>query len=326
MRLGISRIIHAFSKPDGVEAGAPRLHEKGASRNAADGKKAAAAKASARRKIDASAEKAAKRRARARWATPALRFGAPVSAAGLLGLAGYFAITGGYPQRAFDMAWNAGVETTIDAGFQVETVHVSGRRETSKETLLAALGVKIGDPILTFDLDEALERIRAIGWVEEAAIERRLPGHLHIHLAERQAAAIWQQDGEFVLVDAGGTVIGDEGLERHKHLKVVVGAGAPERTAQLLATLATEPGLEERVIAAVWVGGRRWNLRLDNGMDIRLPEDDLPAAWARLAQLDRDHRLLERDIEIVDLRQSDRLIVRMTEQAAERRHARKDET
>ena len=107
---------------------------------------------------------------------------------------------------------------------------------------------------------------------------------------------------------------------------MVVGDGAPERTAGLLDILAREPTLASRVIAAVWVGERRWNLRLDNGIDIRLPELETQDAWRRLAQLERDHQLLSRDIKAIDLRQSDKLIVRMTEEAAEQRRAHKDET
>ncbi len=290
------------------------------------GQRSAGKKRGAKQSIARESRKATKRRARARWLGPTLRFGAPVALAGIVGASGYFVWSSGQIQAASQAAMRAAVNATVEAGLSVQHVSVVGRRETGRETLLKALNVGIGDPILTVDLGAALERVRDIGWVQDAAIERRLPDRLHVHLKERVAAAIWQRDGGFVLIDHSGAIIGEEGMDRHRRLKVVVGEGAPEKAAHLLAALATEPSLEERVIAAVWVGGRRWNLRLENGVDIRLPEDDLPGAWARLAQLERDHKLLTRDIEAIDLRQSDQFIVRLTEDAAEKRRTRKDET
>jgi cell division protein FtsQ len=64
------------------------------------------------------------------------------------------------------------------------------------------------------------------------------------------------------------------------------------------------------VKAAVRVGGRRWNLRLKSGADVQLPEDDTAAAWNRLAEYERSHQVLKREIRILDLRLPDRLIVR----------------
>ena len=279
-----------------------------------------------RSKVVKESRQATKRRARARWMRPALRLGAPVVLAGFLGIGSYFVWTGGHIGLAIDQTKQAFVDMTVSAGLSVQHVSVSGRRETSRETLLKTLGVNIGDPILPLDLDEMAERVRALGWVSDVVIYRRLPGRLHIHVDERKAAAIWQEDGKFLLIDREGRLIGEEGLERYRHLKVVVGDGAPERTAGLLDILAREPTLASRVIAAVWVGERRWNLRLDNGIDIRLPELETQDAWRRLAQLERDHQLLSRDIKAIDLRQSDKLIVRMTEEAAEQRRAHKDET
>lgn len=279
-----------------------------------------------RAKVARASRQATKRRARARWMRPALRLGLPVFAAVALGAGGYFAVSGGHIARAADRSVAALVDATVSMGLAVNHVSVAGRRETGRDTLLAAMKVEIGDPILTVDLEAMADRIRALGWVADATVYRRLPGRLHVKVEERVAAAIWQHEGRFVLIDRDGAVIGPENLDRYRHLKVVVGEGAPERTDTLLSILAQEPTLESRVIAAVWISGRRWNLRLDNGIDIRLPEEDSAGAWRRLAQLERDHALLSRDIRAIDMRQSDKLIVRMTEEAAQRHRAHEDET
>jgi cell division protein FtsQ len=80
------------------------------------------------------------------------------------------------------------------------------------------------------------------------------------------------------------------------------------------------PALRGQVRASILIGERRWNLRLRNGLDIRLPEIDVARALRRLARLDREVKLLSRDITAVDLRLRDRVTVQLSEQAAKERH------
>ena len=75
--------------------------------------------------------------------------------------------------------------------------------------------------------------------------------------------------------------------------------------------LATEPDLAARVNAAIRVGDRRWDLRIDNAIDVLLPADSPAAAWAQLADLERSSTILERDVQAVDVRLPDRLILRV---------------
>ncbi|MBZ0325048.1 MAG: cell division protein FtsQ/DivIB, partial [Alphaproteobacteria bacterium] len=207
---------------------------------------------------------------------------------------------------------------SADAGLAIDEILVEGRAETARDALVEALAATRGDPILAFDPDAARARLEALPWVRSAWVEKRLPDTVYLRIVERQPLALWQRDGALMLVDADGVILQRDGLERFADLPVLVGDNAPRNAARLLALLAAEPELKKRIRAAIWIGDRRWNLRLDNGIDIRLSQDDPGAAWARLAALDRRHGLLSRDIKLVDLRQPDRLILRMSEEAATR--------
>jgi cell division protein FtsQ len=157
----------------------------------------------------------------------------------------------------------------------------------------------------------AKQRLEALPWVRQASVERMLPGTIMVRLSERQPMALWQRHRQLSLIDRDGVEIAGVDLGRFTHLPVVVGDDAPQHTANLLALIATEPDLEKRVTAAVRVGGRRWNLKFDNGVDVQLPEVNAGAAWSRLAEVERDGKVLSRDIAAVDLRLPDRLVVRM---------------
>ena len=105
-----------------------------------------------------------------------------------------------------------------------------------------------------------------------------------------------------------------------------MGDGAPEHAAQLIDLLQTYPAVAKAIEAAVRVSERRWNLRLRNGIDVRLPEENILAALTRLDDFQREHALLDRDVVAVDLRVPDRLIVRVGRDSAPRPKAEGKDT
>jgi len=199
---------------------------------------------------------------------------------------------------------------TAQLGFTVEEIYVVGRRRTSREHLLDAVGLERGAPIFGLDIHAARTRLMTLPWVRAAAVERLLPDTVVLRVDERRPVALWQRQGRFALIDDGGKVIRRQELERFSDLVVVIGEDAPAHAAALIDVLATQPELRPLVRAATRVGGRRWNLRLASGIDVRLPEEDATAAWARLADYQRTHSVLERDVQVLDLRFPGRLIVR----------------
>ena len=218
----------------------------------------------------------------------------------------------GKPQRLARETTTAILDTTASAGFHVADITVSGRRRTPTEQLVNALATRYGDPILGLDIVAAKDRIEALPSVRAAAIERRLPGAIHLSIVERQPVALWQNDGQFILVDRDGHQI-PGAIEGFEDLPLVVGDGAPARADELFAMLATEPALAARVRAAIRVGNRRWNIRLDDvekGLEARLPEMDTQAAWHRLAELEKNRGLSGRQISMIDLRVPERLILK----------------
>ncbi len=200
-------------------------------------------------------------------------------------------------------------------GLKVREILVEGRARVPAPTVMASLGVRRGMPILGIGVGALRARLEAIPWIESAIVERRLPDTIFVRLLERQPLALWQHNGRFSVIDAKGVVVQDE-VGEFANLPIVVGEDAPAHAQDLLLLLATEPELQKRVTAAIRVGGRRWNLKLDNGIDVRLPEEDAASAWSRLAALERDNKLLSRDVVAVDLRLPDRLIVRVGADAA----------
>jgi cell division protein FtsQ len=150
-------------------------------------------------------------------------------------------------------------------------------------------------------------------------VRKLYPDRLQITITEREAFALWQQNGKVNVIAADGTVLAAKVEPRLASLPFVVGNGAAARARDFLAVLDRHPAIRDQVRAAILVAERRWNLRLKNGVDVRLPETDVEHALETLARFDREKRLLSRDIVAVDLRLPDRLTLRLSEAAAQAR-------
>jgi cell division protein FtsQ len=198
-----------------------------------------------------------------------------------------------------------------DLNLTVASVQVEGRERADRQALLAALGVTRGTPILSLDLDAAKARLENVPWIRSASVERLLPDTLRVRVVERTPLALWQHGGKFDLVDQDGNVITNADVAAYPSLPQVVGDGAPAAAPDLLTLLTTEPTLQHHITAAVRVGGRRWNIEFDNGIEVALPETNADAAWRRLAALDRNDHVLERNVQVIDMRLPDRLVLRV---------------
>jgi cell division protein FtsQ len=223
----------------------------------------------------------------------------------------------GTPRGQSVLQYTAGrlLDGTARLGLVVADIKVEGRETTDRETILAALGAGPGSPILAMSPKRAKERLETLPWVRSAVVERRLPDTLYVRLVERKPLALWQHGGKLELIDREGAVIPVTQLDRFVKLPMVVGESAARHAAELVDMLATEPDLASRVSAAIRVGDRRWNLRIDNAIDVLLPADAAASAWTQLARLERSSAILKRDVQVVDVRLPDRLVLRVNPEA-----------
>ncbi len=202
------------------------------------------------------------------------------------------------------------------AGFGVDRVTIAGIAELSEIEVLVAAGIDPKISLAFFDADAARKRLEATPLIREAAVRKLYPGEIAITLTEREPFALWQVKGDLFVIAADGTVIDKMDDGRFAHLPLVVGATANLRAKEYLALRAAAGPLAPRIRAATLVAGRRWTLKLDNGMDVRLPEEQPGDAVKRLAGLETDFGLLDRDLLAIDLRQADRVVMRLTEEGA----------
>src|SRR3546814_5554445 len=100
------------------------------------------------------------------------------------------------------------------------------------------------------------------------------------HVVERQPAALWQNRGVVKLVDGVGTILQPVDADNWPDLPLIVGPEANLQASALMALLDAAPALKAEMSDAVWVGGRRWDIRFRSGETLALPEGERAAIRA----------------------------------------------
>ena len=228
-------------------------------------------------------------------------------------------IRGGHADNFLGALSDTRNATANAVGFKITNVSITGRKQLSPDEILAVGGVNGRSSLLFLNAADVRDRLKADPWIGDATVQKLYPGKLQIDIVERAPYALWQQDGRVSVIAEDGTVLEPYVASRFVTLPLVVGKGAEIRAKDFLDLLARYPHVRSQVKAIVYVGERRWNLRLTNGLDIRLPEFNVEKALATLTKLDREDSLFSRDITAVDMRLTDRLTVRLSEDAAKAR-------
>lgn len=196
-------------------------------------------------------------------------------------------------------------------GFDIDRIEVAGVAGARALEVRAVVVPNDRRSILALDPNDVRVRVESLDWVANAEVRRLWPSTLQIHVQRRQAYARWQEDGVISVIDVNGERLLAERAANHRDLPLVVGAGAGPAAEPLLLALENLPEVRSRLRALVRVGERRWNVELQSGTRIALPEAHPADALTELEALQARHHLLDRPLAEIDLRAPGRMSVRV---------------
>lgn len=234
----------------------------------------------------------------------------------ILGFVGAVALLIASVTGALGAAGTAMAEGIGRAGFKVKEIEVTGIDRMERMSVYAIALDQQSRAMPLVDLDQVRERLLDYGWIADARVSRRLPDTLVIDIVERQPAAIWQHEGQLMLIDATGVLLEPVSPSAMPDLPLVIGDGANAQEPAFQRLIAAAPALAPQVTSATWVGARRWDLRFESGEVLALPEGEREAAKAlvEFARRDGTQGLLGRGYVRFDMRDPTRLVVRMPNQ------------
>ena len=196
------------------------------------------------------------------------------------------------------------------AGLSVKHIDIRGIERMDRLDVYAVALDQQSIAMPLVDLDAVRAKLLRYGWVADARVSRRLPDTLVIDIVEREPAAVWQHARELTLVDAQGVVLAPVKLDAMPDLPLLIGPDANTQSTALTALMAHAPRLKPVLDGAVWVGGRRWNLKFQSGETLMLPDGDRAAgALRKFAELDAERRLLGQGVQRFDMRLPEQMAV-----------------
>ena len=220
-------------------------------------------------------------------------------------------LAGGYVGGAIGAVQNGAANALKETGFAISTIAIAGNERTNATDIRVALQMKEGDSIFAPDPAEARARLLRLPWVADAEIRRTFPGTISVRLVEKRPFALFGEGKRFLVVERSGAVITEAPRSDFARLPVLMGKGAPESAAPLIDALAPDRAIKARLVAIQRIAERRWDLILAGGVTVRLPEEGWEAELGELEKLIVEKGVLERDIEIIDLRYPDNYVFRL---------------
>ena len=203
--------------------------------------------------------------------------------------------------------------------FAVRDLRVTGASEPVVRLIGETVVLPPGASSLTLDVAAIQQTVTALGPVRSARVKLGSDGILLISVDERMPEALWRDpEGVLWLVDRQGIAIGPAGPRaNHPALPVVMGEGAQAATTEAATLFRAVPELRPRLRAFIRVGQRRWDVALDRGLTIMLPEHGAEAALAQILALHYGEELLDRDLAVIDMRLGARPTLRLTPEATD---------
>ena len=137
-----------------------------------------------------------------------------------------------------------------------------------------------------------------------------MPDKIYIRIAERVPIAIFQSKYKLYLLDIDGKILEDDGIGKFGNLPILVGDGAEKMARHFLTVLSQFPKIQRQLAFAVFVGRRRWNIKINKGITVKFHERNLSYAMKILDELADENGFFYEDIRVIDLRMLDRVIIR----------------
>lgn len=202
--------------------------------------------------------------------------------------------------------------------FMVEVMAVDGASLDIAEDIREILPIDF--PISSFDLnlEEIREQVTGLSPVADATVRIRPGGILQINVSERTPVVVWRRHEGLELLDGQGRFVAPASRRSaHTELPLIAGDGAESNVGEALALFDASGPLGPRVRGLVRIGQRRWDVALDRGQTILLPETGAIQALERVIALNQAQDMLARDLLSIDMRIAERPTIRLSQQSVE---------
>ncbi len=183
---------------------------------------------------------------------------------------------------------------------------ISDKKDTDMTPLKMAIGIPKGSNIRAIDLHQVNNRIISVPGVKDAATRRLPNGNIIIKTKQHNIVAMWSDGVMFYPLSVDGTKI-DNPVEERDPNTIVFKGEIPDNLNNIINSLSV---LSKDIDYVTMIESRRWDIHTKNGITIYLPEENISTAINKINLLNQNQKLLSRNIEIIDMRDDARILVK----------------
>ena len=196
--------------------------------------------------------------------------------------------------------------------FRVTDMEISGASSDLRDEVKEVASVRLPTSSLDLDVGNLRSKIESLPGVSNAAVRVGSGGVLRIDLTERVPAVLWRSSEGLYVLDTEGVSLSEASSRLDfPDLPLVLGRGADQNVSEAIQLIGLTMPLNDRLRGVQRVGERRWTIVLDRGQTIWLPENSPVSALRRLMAIQKNENILEKDITVVDLRDSKKPVLRL---------------
>ncbi|SDZ12280.1 cell division protein FtsQ [Jannaschia faecimaris] len=200
--------------------------------------------------------------------------------------------------------------------FMVSLLRIEGASVDLQDDIQEALAIDLPLSQFKLDMDALRDKLVSLDPVLDAEVRVKSGGVLLLKVTERTPAVAWQTDGGVEVLDATGHRVATlQSLEAAGALPLIAGRGAQEVVPEALTLIDAARPINDRLVGLNRIGNRRWDVVLTDNQIIALPETAPVAALDRALAMHAAKEVLSRDVRVVDLRISDRPVLRLSLEA-----------
>ncbi len=191
----------------------------------------------------------------------------------------------------------------LNNSFQIQNVIIEGS-EKSNISEIENNVTEFKDNLIGLNFNSIRETVESSEWVKRASIKKVLPSTLKINVTENDPYAIYFQEGKSFLIDLDGSIITEINLNNYEDdLLFVRGENSPELLEQLIRDISIAfPDLTQTLEEVEFIEKRRWNLKLNSKLLVKLPDENIQQSLKNLKQLFEEQEVMESNIIEIDLR------------------------
>jgi cell division protein FtsQ len=201
--------------------------------------------------------------------------------------------------------------------FKLKEVVFYGNGHLKDNELKRLMGIEGGEDLLRLSSDRLAFGLMSSPWVVDVGVRKEFPHRLLVRVTETEPAALLQKRGKMFLIDGNGKVLERLKGKGNPFLPIIIGDEFSNNKtfgeALLLAGVVRELGLskEKKRVEITGLSGGPENLAIRvEGMAIKLGEGGYREKLSRLFELSGEIRKRNINVEYVDLRFANRVVVK----------------